>query len=195
MTTHITQTTHCFTLQQLRAATQAGGVAGVSLKGHGNGFFIQIQLRTGQQAVLVTARSRSPRMFKSPVQAFGVLRKVGIVTGSFDVTHYVPEQHQTENDTQTKNSTKKDETKVQPKTKEKTKTKAVKVPRAKKTGTTDSFSTPSTNKVNPIDKQDQLEHPKQKSISDPSIQLDETETKRLMDEQKKQSVGIQQSLI
>lgn len=92
--THITQTTHCFTLQQLRAATQAGGVAGVSLKGHGNGFFIQIQLRTGQQAVLVTARSDAPRMFKGPAQAFGVLRGVGIVTGSFDVTHYTPEQNE-----------------------------------------------------------------------------------------------------
>ena len=92
--THITQATHCFTLQQLRAATQAGGVAGVSLKGHGNSFFIQVQLRTGQQAVLVTARSQDPRMFKGPIQAFGVLRRVGIVTGSFDVTHYTPEQQQ-----------------------------------------------------------------------------------------------------
>ena len=95
--THITQTTHCFTLQQLRAATQAGGVAGVSLKGHGNGFFIQIQLRTGQQAILVTARSDAPRMFKGPAQAFSVLRSVGIVTGSFDVTHYTPEQSETNN--------------------------------------------------------------------------------------------------
>lgn len=98
MNTHTTQTTHCFTLQQLRAATQAGGVAGVSLKAQGSGFFIQIQLRTGQNAVLVTARSRSPRMFKNPAQAFGVLKRVGIVTGSFDVTHYSPEQHQTDND-------------------------------------------------------------------------------------------------
>ena len=99
MNTHTTQTTHCFTLQQLRAATQAGGVAGVSLKAQGSGFFIQIQLRTGQNAVLVTARSRSPRMFKNPAQAFGVLKRVGIVTGSFDVTHYSPEQQQTDNDT------------------------------------------------------------------------------------------------
>ena len=102
MNTHTTQTTHCFTLQQLRAATQAGGVAGVSLKAQGSGFFIQIQLRTGQNAVLVTARSRSPRMFKNPAQAFGVLKRVGIVTGSFDVTHYSPEQQQTDNDTKKK---------------------------------------------------------------------------------------------
>lgn len=102
MNTHTTQTTHCFTLQQLRAATQAGGVAGVSLKAQGSGFFIQIQLRTGQNAVLVTARSRSPRMFKNPAQAFGVLKRVGIVTGSFDVTHYAPEQQQTSNDSKQK---------------------------------------------------------------------------------------------
>ncbi len=101
MNTHTTQTTHCFTLQQLRAATQAGGVAGVSLKAQGSGFYIQIQLRTGQHAVLVTARSRSPRMFKNPAQSFGVLKRVGIVTGSFDVTHYAPEQQPT-NDTKQK---------------------------------------------------------------------------------------------
>lgn len=93
--THTSQITHCFTLQQLRAVTQAGGVAGVSLKGHGNAFFIQAQLRTGQHAVLVTARSDAPRMFKSPAQAFSVLRRIGIVTGSFDITHYAPEQQQT----------------------------------------------------------------------------------------------------
>lgn len=94
-TTHISQITHCFTLQQLRAATQSGGVAGVTLKGHGDGFFIQVQLRTGQQAVLVTARSDAPRMFKGPAQAFVLLRNIGIVTGSFDVTHYDPSQRQT----------------------------------------------------------------------------------------------------
>lgn len=110
MTTHITQTTHCFTLQQLRAATQAGGVAGVSLKAQGNGFFVQIQLRTGQQAVLVTARSKSPRMFKNPVQSFGVLRRVGIVTGSFDITHFTPEQHSASDKPEKKTNTKTNKT-------------------------------------------------------------------------------------
>lgn len=110
MTTHITQTTHCFTLQQLRAATQAGGVAGVSLKAQGNGFFVQIQLRTGQQAVLVTARSKSPRMFKNPVQSFGVLRRVGIVTGSFDITHFTPEQQSASDKPDKKTSTKANKT-------------------------------------------------------------------------------------
>lgn len=163
--THITQTTHCFTLQQLRAATQAGGVAGVSLKGHGNGFFIQIQLRTGQQAVLVTARSNSPRMFKGPAQAFGVLRSVGIVTGSFDVTHYTPEQQQTDSPKATKKTTKK--------------------PRAKKIATL----APATAQV--IAEPETT----QPSLADPRIQIDEDETKRLKREQKEKPVAVQQSLI
>lgn len=167
-TTHITQTTHCFTLQQLRAATQAGGVAGVSLKGHGDGFFIQIQLRTGQQAVLVTARSRSPRMFKGPAQAFGVLRSVGIVTGSFDVTHYTPEQQQTNN-----------------KSSKKSAKKAVKKPRAKKVATL----APATA---PVIAEPEVMQP---SLADPRIQIDEEETKRLKKDQKDKPLAVQQSLI
>ncbi|MCQ9616139.1 hypothetical protein L1889_05005 [Paenalcaligenes niemegkensis] len=84
-----------FTLQQLRAATQAGGVASVVLKGQGNGFFIQIHTRTAQTAVLVTARGRQPRQFKSPTQAFSVLREIGIMIGSFDLAQYSPEQRET----------------------------------------------------------------------------------------------------
>lgn len=182
MTTHITQTTHCFTLQQLRAATQAGGVAGVSLKGHGNGFFIQIQLRTGQNAVLVTARSRSPRMFKSPVQAFGVLRRVGIVTGSFDVTHYSPEQQQTDNDKATKKTAKKT---------------ATKTTRAKKTVAVAAPAAPViTEEPTVLDKaKEKISNPNQPSLADPAIQIDENEAKRLIEEQKANQVGIQQSLI
>lgn len=167
--THITQTTHCFTLQQLRAATQAGGVAGVSLKGHGNGFFIQIQLRTGQQAVLVTARSNAPRIFKGPAQAFGLLRGVGIVTGSFDVTHYTPEQQQTDNVSSSKKTTKK----------------VAKKPRAKKISTLAPAA-------NPVIAEPETAQP---SLADPRIQIDEEETKRLKKEQKDKPVAVQQSLI
>lgn len=189
MTTHITQTTHCFTLQQLRAATQAGGVAGVSLKGHGNGFFIQIQLRTGQQAVLITARSRSPRMFKSPVQAFGVLRRVGIVTGSFDITHYVPEQQQTDNDKPTKQAAKTDDSK--------TKTKAVKAPRAKKTANQTPVVPTSTaeHTVSVTKPKQKTASTTQSSMTEPSIQKDETQSKELTEEQTNKSSGVQQSLI
>lgn len=181
-TTHITQTTHCFTLQQLRAATQAGGVAGVSLKGHGNGFFIQIQLRTGQNAVLVTARSRSPRMFKSPVQAFGVLRRVGIVTGSFDVTHYVPEQQQTESDKPAKKAVKKSAT-------------ATKTARAKKTATLTPVTPVVTEPTTLESATEKITDKTQASLADPAIQINEDEAKRLLEEQKINQVGVQQSLI
>ena len=83
-----------YTLQQLRAATQAGGVASVVLKGQGNGFFILIHTRSAQTAILVTARGRQPRQFKSPIQAFSVLRDMGIMVGSFDLAQYSPEQHE-----------------------------------------------------------------------------------------------------
>lgn len=199
MTTHITQTTHCFTLQQLRAATQAGGVAGVSLKGHGNGFFIQIQLRTGQQAVLVTARSRSPRMFKNPVQAFGVLRRVGIVTGSFDVTHFAPEQQQTDNDKPTKKAAKATEVKASTATESspaapKTPSKPAK---PKKVATLAPVKeNPVSTESSALDKvKEQLDNSTQSSLADPAIQIDEEQAKQLLEEQKNHQIGVQQSLI
>ena len=199
MTTHITQTTHCFTLQQLRAATQAGGVAGVSLKGHGNGFFIQIQLRTGQQAVLVTARSRSPRMFKNPVQAFGVLRRVGIVTGSFDVTHFAPEQQQTDNDKPTKKTAK--ATEVKASTATESSPAAPKSPpkpaKPKKVATLAPVKeNPVSTESSALDKaKEQLDNSTQSSLADPAIQIDEEQTKQLLEEQKNHQIGVQQSLI
>lgn len=199
MTTHITQTTHCFTLQQLRAATQAGGVAGVSLKGHGNGFFIQIQLRTGQQAVLVTARSRSPRMFKNPVQAFGVLRRVGIVTGSFDVTHFAPEQQQTDNDKPTKKAAK--ATEVKASTATESSPAAPKTPlkpaKPKKVATLAPVKeNPVSTESSALDKvKEQLDNSTQSSLADPAIQIDEEQAKQLLEEQKNHQIGVQQSLI
>lgn len=83
-----------FTLQQLRAATQAGGILSVTIKAQGNGFFVQIATRTGQ-AVLVTARNKDPRSFKSPLQAIMLLKQIGIVQGSFDSTLYDAKQRET----------------------------------------------------------------------------------------------------
>ncbi|HRL21863.1 MAG TPA: hypothetical protein PLG97_08145 [Alcaligenes sp.] len=83
-----------FTLQQLRAATQAGGILGVSIKGQGNHFFVQVSTRAGQ-AVLITARSKDPRSFKSPLQAMVLLKQIGIVTGQFDLSQYSPDQRET----------------------------------------------------------------------------------------------------
>ncbi|HLR29432.1 MAG TPA: hypothetical protein VK082_02520 [Paenalcaligenes sp.] len=82
---------HFFTLQQLRATTQAGGVSGVVLKAQGDAFFIEIEMRSGDYAVLVTAR-KEPRRFKNPLRALAILRDIGIVNGQFDLSLYAPEQ-------------------------------------------------------------------------------------------------------
>ena len=44
------------TLDQLRAAASAGGVAGVTLKGMGAGFFIEIDTRSGRRCAVQGAR-------------------------------------------------------------------------------------------------------------------------------------------
>lgn len=84
-----------FNLQQLRATTQAGGVSGVVIKAQGDAFFIEIEMRSGQLAVLVTARDKKPRRFKNPLRALHILREIGIVQGQFDLSLYSPEQQTT----------------------------------------------------------------------------------------------------
>lgn len=84
-----------FNLQQLRATTQAGGVSAVVLKAQGDAFFIEIEMRSGQHAVLVTARDKKPRRFKNPLRALDILRDIGIVQGQFDLSLYSPEQQST----------------------------------------------------------------------------------------------------
>ena len=66
------------TLEQLRTASKAGGVAGVTLKGQGGVFFVQIATRNGGSAVLAKARSTEPRRFGNPTAALSVLRGIGI---------------------------------------------------------------------------------------------------------------------
>ncbi len=83
---------HCMTLEQLRAAASAGGVAGVTLKGQGSGFFMEIATRSGQDAFLVKARSTEPRRFGSPNSALIVLRDIGIAVVQLDATNWNPDQ-------------------------------------------------------------------------------------------------------
>lgn len=79
------------TLEQLRAASNAGGVAAVTLKGQGGAFFVQIATRSGAGAVLSKARSTEPRRFGNPLTALNVLRGVGITVGHFDASEYDPQ--------------------------------------------------------------------------------------------------------
>lgn len=83
---------HCMTLEQLRAAACAGRVAGVTLKGQGSGFFMEIATRSGQDAFLVKARSTEPRRFGSPNSALIVLRDIGIAVVKLDATNWNPDQ-------------------------------------------------------------------------------------------------------
>lgn len=83
------------TLEQLRATASAGGVVGVTLKGEGGGFFLEIATRSGQDAVLSKARSVEPRRFGNPTSALVVLRGIGIAVAQLDATHWNPDQKDT----------------------------------------------------------------------------------------------------
>jgi len=78
------------TIEQLRAASNAGGVSCVTLKGRGSTFLIQIDTLSGAEAVLSKARSTEPRLFGSPQAALNVLRDIGITAGHFDSSEYDP---------------------------------------------------------------------------------------------------------
>lgn len=80
------------TLEQLRATASAGGVVGVTLKGQGSGFLLEIATRSGQDAVLSKARGIEPRRFGNPASALLVLRELGIVAAQIDATDWDPTQ-------------------------------------------------------------------------------------------------------
>ncbi len=80
------------TIEQLRAASGAGGVEGVTLKGQGGAFLVQIATRSGTSALLSKARSDEPRRFGNPVAALNVLRGVGITVGQFDASEWNPSE-------------------------------------------------------------------------------------------------------
>lgn len=83
---------HSMTLEQLRATASAGGVTGVTLKGQGGGFFMEIATRSRQNAILSKARSTEPRRFGSPSSALIVLRDIGIAVVQLDATNWNPDQ-------------------------------------------------------------------------------------------------------
>lgn len=80
------------TVEQLRATIGAGGVIGVTLKGQDGGFFVEIATRSGQDAMLVKARTTEPRRFGNPTSALIVLRDVGIDVIQIDTTDWNPDQ-------------------------------------------------------------------------------------------------------
>jgi hypothetical protein len=80
------------TIEQLRAASGSGGVSGVTLKGRGGVFLVQIDTRNGDTALLAKARSTEPRRFGNPAAALNVLRDIGITMGRFDASEWNPEE-------------------------------------------------------------------------------------------------------
>ena len=83
---------HSMTLEQLRATAHAGGVTGVTLKGRGGGFVVEISTRSGHDAVLAKVRSAEPRRFGNPSSALMALRDVGIAVAMVDTTEWDPAQ-------------------------------------------------------------------------------------------------------
>lgn len=81
---------HSMTLEQLRVANNSGGVSGVTLKGQGGAFLVQIDTRSGSCAVLSKARSNEPRRFGNPIVALSLLRDLGITVGQFDASDWNP---------------------------------------------------------------------------------------------------------
>lgn len=78
------------TLEQLRVANNAGGISGVTLKGQGGAFLVQIATRNGSDAVLSKARGGEPRRFGNPIAALSLLRDLGITVGQFDASDWNP---------------------------------------------------------------------------------------------------------
>lgn len=79
------------TLEQLRASTLTGGVAGVTLKAQGGAFVVRINTQSGEAALLTKARSTEPRTFGNPVRALKFLLELGLVSGAFDLKDWNPD--------------------------------------------------------------------------------------------------------
>jgi len=77
-------------LEQLKAATQAGGVTGITLRGDGAAFVVSVQTQRGE-AVMVTTR-RQPRRFADPRKALQVLRGLGWHQCQVDAAQWRPEE-------------------------------------------------------------------------------------------------------
>ena len=78
-----------FSLEQLKAATRAGGVVGITLRGDGAAFVVNVQTQRGQ-AVMVTSRQQ-PRRFADPRKALKVLRGIGLTECRVDTAQWRPE--------------------------------------------------------------------------------------------------------
>lgn len=77
-------------LEQLKAATLAGGVTGITLRGDGAAFVVSVQTQRGE-AIMVTSRQQ-PRRFADPRKALQVLRGIGWSQCQMDTVQWRPEE-------------------------------------------------------------------------------------------------------
>lgn len=77
-------------LEQLKAATLAGGVTGITLRGDGAAFVVSVQTQRGE-AIMVTSRQQ-PRRFADPRKALQVLRGIGWQQCQMDTVQWRPEE-------------------------------------------------------------------------------------------------------
>lgn len=80
------------TLEQLRSSVDSGGILSVTLKAEGGVFYVNAETRRGDEAVLVTTKSKSPRSFTDPRRALMLLRELGIREARLDAKAWSPEQ-------------------------------------------------------------------------------------------------------
>lgn len=81
-------------LEQLKAATAAGGVTGITLRGDGAAFVISVQTQR-DEAILVTSK-KQPRRFADPRKALQVLRATGWNECRIDASQWRPEERDLE---------------------------------------------------------------------------------------------------
>jgi hypothetical protein len=79
-------------LDQLRAATQAGGITSVTLRAEGGAFVVAVATRTGDDGLLVTTRTKQPRRFADLRKAMLLLREMGIASVQVDATLWNPDE-------------------------------------------------------------------------------------------------------
>lgn len=85
---------HKFTLSQLRALSEAGGLLSVTLEAVGRDFAVKLETRRGD-GILVKSNSRdTPRTFADPRKALLALRdELGVREAKIDARAWRPEQN------------------------------------------------------------------------------------------------------
>ena len=78
-------------LEQLKAATAAGGVTGITLRGDGAAFVVSVQTQR-DEGILVTSK-KQPRRFADPRKALQLLRGIGLNECRINATDWHPEAH------------------------------------------------------------------------------------------------------